>query len=224
MSSTRNVTTQAASGLLGALLVASLTGCQPRQQSVLGEYNAVAIVPDEAMGHRQWSESSLVYTSTAVPHWSTEFAFRPHHDLNDGQRLILEPLMFCGQVLALPVMLVVDPPPPAGVYKESRGEISSSSWTANPPTPGTTQPTATAYFYPPLSPLASHDHPVVAPTTQPGTVKAAAEEPVVSPAMPSATQPSAEPSGSGLPGVVPIPNPPANPTGSQDAPATGGGR
>ncbi len=209
--------------LTGVIGVAAVSGCQSYSQTTVAKYEPTPIPEDEAMKHRDWSQSSLTYTSTAVSHWPTHFAYRPEASMNDGERLVAEPIIFLGQVIAFPAMLFVDPPPPAGVYHESRGEISAATFTANPPTPGTTQPSPMAAFNPPLGPEASIEilqvkkpametrdvvptSEVAAPTAPPVTTPAAA--PVGAPMVPAA--------GGQSPAVVPIPVPPS---GSQGAAA-----
>lgn len=108
----RRVFGGAASAMTMALAaaLAGLTGCAQRQYA---EPMATAVddmLTSPAWAYRDFQPMSATYENTAVVAWSTRFPFVDRPDQRDLTRPVVEPAIFLGNVLVLPVSVVVEPP------------------------------------------------------------------------------------------------------------------
>lgn len=96
--------------LAAAVAVGMLTGCAVRQYV---EPLAEAVpdpAPSPASAHRSFEPMVATYENTAIVAWSTRFAFVDLPNQCDPGRPIIEPLIFLGNVCALPVAFIIEPP------------------------------------------------------------------------------------------------------------------
>lgn len=112
-------------GLVGA------GGCMERKNS--DPYFPKAPEPgaDMAMGYRNFPPSSAVYENTAVIAWDTRAPIVVDPGLNDGSRLVVEPVIFLANVVISPVSFAMAPP----FYKQVayRGGGVESTFSGAPP-------------------------------------------------------------------------------------------
>lgn len=99
---------RAAAGGAGLTLLAG--GCMTRSYSEPLMAAAEDPRTSPAWVHRQFAPTSAVYENTATVAWSTRFPWVVRPDPPDVVRPVVEPAIFLGNVLVLPVSVVLEPP------------------------------------------------------------------------------------------------------------------
>ena len=118
-----------AAALLSLLLA---TGCQRVQNTPPEALNTTPLVIDRAMQLRNWEPSSVEYANGSVVAGPLGFWFEPRPDLPEWQHTFVDPAMFAGQALILPVTVFFPPPWTDFAY---RGATVEPTYTAAPPLP-----------------------------------------------------------------------------------------
>jgi len=120
----------APASLLCLLLAA---GCSTQQHPTPDPINQAPIVGDPALALRSdWPQSSSHYANGATAAWSTRFPYDLNRQNPTAASIFLEPAMFLGQTLFLPVELVANPPFAPRIYY---GVELEPTYTAQPPLP-----------------------------------------------------------------------------------------
>jgi hypothetical protein len=127
--------------LFGALTVASLTGCAVRRNTPPELLDPTPIPVDAAMERRQWDESKALYANTTVIAGNTGFPFVEDQTRPDWQNGLIDPFTFFGNVVSMPVSLIIVPP-----WKpvEYRAVTVEPTYNGNPPLPPSEQNDLTA--------------------------------------------------------------------------------
>jgi len=133
-----------------ALLALILAGCSTQQKVQYDPVERTPVIGDDAMGLRQWSPAKSYYANGATAAWSTRYPLTQNPNRPESQNLVLEPVLFIGQTLALPFEFVANPPftpqvyhgveyrptysfqPPLGYMPESRGYTAVGYGAAGP--------------------------------------------------------------------------------------------
>ena len=126
------------------LIITTICGCAfmggcvsnlqapPEPQGVKpGDVEMVAV--DPAMEHRLWDRSAVVYPDGAIVAGSTGFPWRLRDESPDWAHLVLDPLVFLGQVALLPISPLTTTCPQT--YK---GADVAATYDAVPPVEGDT--------------------------------------------------------------------------------------
>lgn len=117
--------------LLALLLLA--VGCSTQQTPKMEPVNQTPIVGDPALALRaDWPQSTSHYANGDTAAWSTRFPYDLNRQNPTAASIFLEPVMFVGQTLFLPVQLVANPPFAPRVYF---GAELPPTYTAQPPVP-----------------------------------------------------------------------------------------
>ena len=116
--------------VLGLALLSAAVGCSTQRRPAVEPVYDLKPAGDEAMAVRQWPRSVSYYPSGGVTAFSTRF---PHEYKRTHERytyLFLDPMLFIGQTVALPLNLVANPP---GKFQVYRGAVYPPTYTAQPP-------------------------------------------------------------------------------------------
>jgi hypothetical protein len=105
-------------------------GCQSNVSTATDDYNNAPLVIDEAMQRREWEPVTASYESGDTVAGPTGFKYVPRNDLGYVQTQLVEPALFVGQVLILPINMIAEPPGTDVVY---RGAVQEPTYTAVPP-------------------------------------------------------------------------------------------
>ena len=117
---------------LSALLLLG-TGCSTQEKVVYEPVNTKPIVGDEAMALRSdWPRGVSHYQNGDTGAWSTRFPYETKASTPERENLLLEPVMFVVQTIALPVELIANPPGKPQVW---HGAEYRPTYTAQPPLP-----------------------------------------------------------------------------------------
>ena len=118
---------------LGLLLLAiAAAGCSTQPKVRYEPVNNTPVIGDEAMAMRNWPPSISHYQNGEVAAWSTRFTYQPNPNRPEAQNILLDPVMFLGQVAVLPLEFVANPPFDPRVY---HGIEYRPTYTAQPPLP-----------------------------------------------------------------------------------------
>ena len=118
--------------LMTALFAVILAGCATREKVRYEPVNNKPILGDDAMTMRQWPSAHSYYPNGAVAAWSTRFPLATDPNRPQSQNLILEPVLFIGQTLTLPLEFIANPPFRPVVY---HGAEYRPTYTFQPPLP-----------------------------------------------------------------------------------------
>ena len=102
--------------LIGAAMSVAVIGCSTQQPVRYEPVDRHLVVGDDAMGLRQWPASHSYYANGATGAWSTRYPITTDPTRPESQNLVLEPVLFIGQTLALPFEFVANPPFKPQVY------------------------------------------------------------------------------------------------------------
>lgn len=122
MCSVRNLVALCSLGLL-------IAGCSDVTAYPPEKLSPAPIIEDEAMALRQWEPETSYYangTSVAGPFY---YRYGARTDVPQYEGIITDPLIFVGQTVALPVLLVLTPPWEGVTY---RGVYTPPTYTAVP--------------------------------------------------------------------------------------------
>ena len=93
-----------------AVGLAVASGCARREKSTVFD----AVAPDPGLSPtasvRNFEPASAVYENTATIAWSTRSPFVNRDTVKDRSRPVVEPFIFLGNLVALPVSVVCEPP------------------------------------------------------------------------------------------------------------------
>jgi hypothetical protein len=131
MAKTISVTSRFASWcVLGAAAFAAM-GCASSAPQ-RAELSQATLAVDPAMQNRDWDQSVAYYASGAVPAWNTRFWYTPSPKSPQAIKPITEPVAFAGQVVFLPIALVIAPPFTHVIYHGVQEPASSNAFPAPP--------------------------------------------------------------------------------------------
>jgi hypothetical protein len=120
------------------LLVISSTGCQSathEDKGVTMELNPSILVEDQAMQHRDWQRSALVYQNTSTLAGPTARVWTTTD--TQGANAVTDIVVFSGNVIFGPFTYLTVPPWTPIYY---RAVNVPPSYTAVPPVPGASDP------------------------------------------------------------------------------------
>lgn len=118
--------------LLIALMALTAVGCSTQQKVRYDPVQNTPIVGDDAMAMRQWPPARSYYPNGDVAAWSTRFPLSTNPNRPEVQNLVLEPVLFIGQTILLPVEFIANPPFQPQVYY---GVKYRPTYTFQPPLP-----------------------------------------------------------------------------------------
>lgn len=119
-------------GLGIALLAVGVMGCSTQEKVVYEPVENTPIVGDDAIAMRQWPPARSYYPNADTAGWSTRFPVTTQSNRPESQNLVLEPILFVGQTIMLPVELIANPPFQPQVYY---GVKYRPTYTFQPPLP-----------------------------------------------------------------------------------------
>jgi hypothetical protein len=93
-----------------------MAGCSTQQKVQYEPVERQLVLGDDAMGLRQWSPSASYYANGDTAAWSTRYPISTDPNRPERQNIVLEPLLFIGQTVALPLEFVANPPFSPQVY------------------------------------------------------------------------------------------------------------
>jgi hypothetical protein len=123
-------------GWFGVLFITPLLGgcalLQPVRNSQPAAPNPTPLVVDQAMQVRDWDRVTAAYSNGDTIAGPTGFPYEARWYQPEWRYAAIEPPLFVGQSVALPVTLIFTPPWTAIRYT---GETVETSYTAMPPLP-----------------------------------------------------------------------------------------
>jgi hypothetical protein len=155
-----------------AIGVCALGGCQHQQPATEAALSDHPTTIDPAMQKREWSRSAAFYTNTGTVAGPVGFNYEPDWNEAEWKTGLIAPLMFVGQVVWLPIDLIVNPQWEGRTYS---GEQFPPTYSAVPPlpepSPDALRPPAVAVekgVVQPLEPIVNIEPaPASSPTTRP---------------------------------------------------------
>ena len=111
-----------------ALTMGAITGCQFHHNSGAEPGDTDITMNDEADLHRVWTRSHAEYANQTVIAGGVGDAVKPKEETPDYQRLVLEPSLFWGNTIILPITMVLYPP---GRPVDYRGDTYAPTYTGN---------------------------------------------------------------------------------------------
>ena len=115
-----------------ALLAIILAGCSTQEKVQYDPVEKAPIVGDDAMTMRQWPAAKSYYPNGDTAAWSTRFPITTNPNRPEAQNLVLEPVLFIGQTVLLPIEFIANPPFQPQVYY---GVEYRPTYTFQPPLP-----------------------------------------------------------------------------------------
>lgn len=117
-------------------LTTLMAGCgsliQPVRNSPPATLNPAPLVVDQAMQLRDWDRVTAHYSNGDTVAGPTGFPYEARWGQPEWAYSVIEPPLFVGQTVALPVSLVITPPWTPIRYT---GETVETTYTAMPPLP-----------------------------------------------------------------------------------------
>ena len=116
--------------IMAALLAIGAAGCAEKAyQPTVQKLSPAPIVEDEAMELRDWQRSSAVYANGVSVSYPTLYPYVARKNVPAIEPVIMEPVLFVGQTLALPITAIDTPPWQDTSY---RGVDTPPTYTAVP--------------------------------------------------------------------------------------------
>lgn len=119
-------------GFILTALIAAMPGCSTRQPVRYEPVERTPVVGDDAMALRQWPPSYSYYANGATAGWSTRYPLTTIKNGVESQNIVMEPILFIGETILLPVEFVANPPFVPQVY---HGVEYRPTYSFQPPLP-----------------------------------------------------------------------------------------
>lgn len=123
-------------------VLTTLQGCSLQTHSTPVQVNEAPVAIDQAMLHRQWTQTTAMYASGAVNAGSTRFFLEPAADMHPRLQQAVEIPLFLANTIFSPFTCFLVPPWQAVTYQ---GAVVAPTFNANPVLPPPTDQNKAAH-------------------------------------------------------------------------------